>query len=199
MVTTEERVAFVDGVAEAVVGWRTWSLAELPDGGGLALRPVAAGRRPWPARQPAHGTCRLSRRHDAPVFGCLCGLHAARDPERLRRIRDPAVLGTVALWGRVVEHDHGYRGQLGYPQRLRLVCYLCLWRRGPDACSPDVVVRLRWGRLVPLCEEHLALSRRYDFPVPEMRSPREVERSLLDRYAVDPLAASAATPRVPLS
>lgn len=188
MVATAERLGWVDGIADAVVGWRTWSLVDPPDGNGPVLTPVAAGRRPWPAREPAHGTCRLSRRHAAPVFGCLCGLHATRDPERLRRIRDPAVLGTVALWGRVVEHEHGYRGEIGYPQRLRLACYLCLWRHGPGACAPHVVVRLRWGRLVPLCDEHLALSRRYDFPVPQLLSTREVERRLLDRYAVDPLA-----------
>lgn len=87
-----------------------------------------------------------------------------------------------------MEHEHGYRGEIGYPQRLRLACYLCLWRHGPGACAPHVVVRLRWGRLVPLCDEHLALSRRYDFPVPQLLSTREVERRLLDRYAVDPLA-----------
>jgi hypothetical protein len=181
-----ERIGALD---DAVVGWRTWSLVEPTAGSGPVLRPVAAGRRPWPARVPAQGTCRVSRRHAAPVFGCLCGLHAARDPERLRRIRDPAVLGTVALWGRLVEHDHGYRAELAYPQRLALVCYLCLWRRGPGDCAPDVVVRLRWGRLVPLCDEHVALSRRYGFPVPELLSTRAVERALLDRYAVDPLAA----------
>jgi hypothetical protein len=96
----------------------------------------------------------------------------------------------VALWGRVVEHEHGFRAQLAYPQRLRLICYLCFWRRGVSSpCTPDVVVRLRGGRLVPLCEEHLELSRRYDFPVPGLLHPRVVERALLDRYAVDPLAA----------
>jgi hypothetical protein len=189
MVAAAERLGWVQDIADAVVGWRTWSLVDQADGSGPLLRPVAAGRRPWPAREAALGTCRVSRRHVAPVFGCLCGLHASRDPEGLRRIRDPAVLGTVALWGRVVEHDRGFRGERGYPQRLALICYLCLWRHGTGACAPDVVVRLRWGRLVPLCQEHLALSERYDFPVPELLSPREVERSLLDRYAVDRLAA----------
>ena len=30
------------------------------------------------------------------------------------------VAGRVALWGRVIEHDHGYRAQYGYPLALWL-------------------------------------------------------------------------------
>jgi hypothetical protein len=98
------------------------------------------------------------------------------------------VLGTVALWGRIVEHERGFRAALAYPQRLRLLCYLCftLWgRNGPGEC--EVVVRHRGGRMVPLCEPHLELSRRYGYPVPRILSARAIESELLATYAVDPL------------
>ena len=42
--------------------------------------------------------------------------------------RCPAVLGRVALWGRVIEHEHGYRARFAYPQRLRLICQFCFWQ-----------------------------------------------------------------------
>lgn len=98
------------------------------------------------------------------------------------------MLGTVALWGRIVEHEHGFRAALAYPQRLRLLCYLCftLWgRNGPGDC--EVVVRHRGGRMVPLCEPHLELSRRYGYRVPGILSAHAIESELLATYAVDPL------------
>ena len=48
--------------------------------------------------------------------------------DHLRRTRCPAVLGRVALWGRVIEHEHGYRARFAYPQRLRLICQFCFWQ-----------------------------------------------------------------------
>jgi hypothetical protein len=94
----------------------------------------------------------------------------------------------VALWGRIVEHAAGYRAELAYPQRLRLVCFVCFWREGPDhprAC--EVVVHRRGGRLAPLCEPHLDLCRRYDYPVRRLLPASRVEQALLSAYAVDVL------------
>jgi hypothetical protein len=96
------------------------------------------------------------------------------------------VLGTVALWGRIVEHEHGFRAALAYPQRLRLLCYLCftLWgSNGPGDC--EVVGRHRGGRMVPLCGPHLELSRRYGYHLPTILSARTIESELLATYAVD--------------
>jgi hypothetical protein len=97
------------------------------------------------------------------------------------------VLGTVALWGRTVEHEFGYRAELGYPQRLRLVCFLCFWRYGPNIGPEcEVVVRRRGGRLVPLCAEDLELCQRYGYPMTGGVLPaRSVEQTLLSAYAVD--------------
>ena len=154
----------------------------------MRLAPIAGDGRPWPPRRPAEASCTRHRSHVRPELECTCGLHAVESPDELRRTRDPAVLGTVALWGRIVEHEHGFRAALAYPQRLRLLCYLCftLWgRNGPGDC--DVVVRHRGGRMVPLCEPHLELSRRYGYRVPRILSARAIESELLATYAVDPL------------
>jgi len=173
---------------EPIHAWRTWTLVGSRDGSYVRLAPIAGDGRPWPPRRPAEASCTRHRSHVRPELDCTCGLHAVESPDELRRTRDPAVLGTVALWGRIVEHERGFRAALAYPQRLRLLCYLCftLWgRNGPGEC--EVVVRHRGGRMVPLCEPHLELSRRYGYPVPRVLSARAIESELLATYAVDPL------------
>jgi hypothetical protein len=173
---------------EPVHAWRCWTLSGSRDGSRLRLTPIAGDRRPWPAGRPASAMCSRHRAHAVPHLACTCGLYAVNDPDELRKSRDPAVLGTVALWGRVVEHERGFRAQLGYPQRLRLLCYLCfsLWgTHAPSECT--VVVRHRGGRMVPLCEPHLELSRRYEYQMRRILPAPVVESGLLSAYAVDPL------------
>lgn len=173
---------------EPVHAWRSWTLAGSRDGSRVRLMPIAGNGRPWPPGLPAAGSCTRHRTHKAPHVACTCGLHAVGDPDRLRQARDPAVFGSVALWGRVVEHEHGFRAELGYPQRLRLVCYLCfsLWgTHAPSECS--VVVRHRGGRMVPLCEPHRELSLRYGYRMRTTLPARPIESALLSTYAVDPL------------
>lgn len=183
-------------VSEAIDGWRTWTLAGSRDGSEAILLPISwpvAGHtgKAWPRRAPAHAECGRRRRHPVPGAGCTCGIHATRTVDLLRRTRTPAVLGTVALWGRVAEHEHGYRAEYGYPQRLALVCALCFWQWGAAGSDPpDVAVRGRRGRMVPLCVPHLELSRRYGYPARRVLDAGVVERALLGAYAVDILRFS---------
>jgi hypothetical protein len=189
----EEPVASV----EAVQAWRCWTLSGSRDGSRVRLTPIAGDGRPWPAGRPASATCTRHRTHVVPSLACTCGLYAVNDPDQLRRSRDPAVLGTVALWGRVVEHERGFRARFGYPQRLRLLCYLCfsLWgNHAPSECA--FVVRHRGGRMVPLCEPHLELSRRYEYRMRRVLPAGLVESALLSAYAVDPLREIARSPRI---
>ena len=171
---------------EPIHAWRTWTLVGSRDGSRVRLAPIAGDGRPWPPRRPAEASCTRHRSHVRPELDCTCGLHAVESPDELRRTRDPAVLGSVALWGRIVEHEHGFRAALAYPQRLRLLCYLCFtsWgSNGPGDC--EVVVRHRRGRMVPLCGPHLELSRRYGYHLPRILSARTIESELLATYAVD--------------
>lgn len=172
---------------DPILAWRTWTLAGSRDGRAVRLLPIAGDGKPWPPLQPARAVCRRRRRdHEVPGFDCRCGLHAMHTPEHLRRTRDPAVLGSVALWGRVVEHEQGYRAELGYPQRLQLVCHLCFWQWGePGACA--VVSRRRGGRMIPLCEPHLELSLRYGYRIGTLLPANLIEQELLSAYAVDVL------------
>ena len=172
--------------AEPLIAWRAWTLT----GGrrsGYLLRPIAGRANPWPRREPARATCWWPQRHASPDEACRCGLHAVSEERLLRWTRSPAVIGTVALWGRVIEHDFGYRAEFGYPQRLRLVCHVCLWRYGLHQAECDVVVRMERGRLLPLCRHHLELTRRCDVRLRSVSPASSVHRELLAGYAVDPL------------
>jgi hypothetical protein len=177
-----------DTLTEPIVAWRTWILAGSLDGSDVRLLPLFGDRRPWPPRTPVRARCTRGRRHPVPDLACTCGLYATHGLEALRRSRDPAVLGTVALWGSVVEHAAGYRAEYAYPQRLRLVCFVCFFLSGPDRGAPcEVAIRHRGGRIVPLCAEHLALCRRYGYPMPRLLDGRELEQRVLDTYGVDVL------------
>lgn len=60
--------------------------------------------------------------HDPPEASCKCGIYATSDAERCAdQLVNGSVLGTTALWGKVVAGDHGYRAQFGYPTRLFVV------------------------------------------------------------------------------
>ncbi|MGI9659882.1 MAG: hypothetical protein ACR2OD_13310 [Gaiellaceae bacterium] len=64
--------------------------------------------------------------HDAPAADCVCGIYGARAPQFARSLLTaPAggtvayrVLGQVALCGRVVEAELGWRSAFGYPSNL---------------------------------------------------------------------------------
>ncbi len=86
--------------------------------------PVRPVRRRVGARAAARG--RVPARPPAPSLECACGIYAAREPEDalvyLTGRDEPGVvgrvLGRVALWGLVVEGEHGWRAELAYPAAL---------------------------------------------------------------------------------
>lgn len=97
-----------------IIGWRTWKLAAR--GKELVLQSIVVDV-VWP-----HGRALEAR--DLPPKGGLTygpGIYATKKRSELHRVMTdwPAdVYGTVALWGAVSEHEHGYRAQYAYPQRL---------------------------------------------------------------------------------
>lgn len=118
---------------EPRLGWRVWDVVDL--GGALRLCSLAFWA-VWPPRREAAATCRRALldaplgghpRHEAPRARCSCGIHATRTarhtldfsrdvprkPDAVHR-----VFGQVALWGRVVECEDGWRAALAYPTRL---------------------------------------------------------------------------------
>jgi hypothetical protein len=184
---------------EAIVGWRTWELSDDGEDGAL-LHPVGSGVDVWTQRHPMTARCAVMpflalfrRPHEAPDPGCRCGIYAARSLEDFDRPRPawppPPVIGTVSLWGRVVEHERGWRAAFAYPARLRLVCSMCAWFE-PGTGTP-MTVHAFLGRLYTLCEQH-----RGGIELPDTRrstptdlDPHVLQARLLDAYAVDVLPA----------
>jgi hypothetical protein len=164
--------------AEAIDGWRAWSVTE--HDGDVWLSSLTRAE-DWEPAEPFVATC-SRRRHAPPRRGCSCGVYAAGQPEELAglgRIAGAAV-GQVSLWGRIAEHSRGFRAGTAYPARLRLVCVGCLGDGdGVPATRVDREEASGRTRLVPLCDVH-ADGR----PLP---LAADVERRLLDRYRVEPV------------
>lgn len=95
-------------------GYRTWRAG--PAGGLLA---VGIGPVPWSTEMQAecrHHTRRL-RHHHAPVADCSCGIYACNSLQALINERDlcrfktKPIVGEVDLWGKIIEHQDGYRAE----------------------------------------------------------------------------------------
>ena len=101
----------------------------------------------WPADAPLRATCvkgsgsfaawvralfsrtAKAATHPAPAWGCQCGVYGlthlhGNELEEVPRVpgRDPergaVALGVVLLWGRVIQHAHGYRAEYARPLKI---------------------------------------------------------------------------------
>jgi hypothetical protein len=107
---------------EPVAGWRIWRVVERSGRFLLASLYVNVA---WPSRAPLEAKCHqflFHGPHRAPFAECTCGIYSTPlsgvPVSPLGRRFFPTVIGTLALWGDVVECERGWRAQLGYPQRL---------------------------------------------------------------------------------
>jgi hypothetical protein len=114
-----------------VTGWRAWVVTETADG--LRLGSVLYDE-VWTPDTTALAVCRRREDffaeplppHATPSLACGCGFHAAHDAadalSYLQGRDEPAtvcrILGEVALWGRLVETEAGWRAAAAYPVRL---------------------------------------------------------------------------------
>ncbi|MGD0474571.1 MAG: hypothetical protein ABSB70_15345 [Candidatus Velthaea sp.] len=122
--------------AETMIGWRVWRLAQPTEQHAPLLSTFMASV--WPAGEPMKACCgsgRTGLRHGIHAFTSRSQAETYFD-EQSRGKMTPHVYGKVALWGRVIVHEHGYRAQFAYPQRLLVP------RRYADARS-DIVNHLR--------------------------------------------------------
>lgn len=109
-----ELEALKDGeqVIGTLEGWRAWDLeTEAP-----CL--LSLNGKVWLPRQVKVAKCQSSPHHKAPRRDCHCGIYAVRTFADLDRRVPDAVFGRVSLWGRVVIHEQGMRGQYAYPNEL---------------------------------------------------------------------------------
>jgi len=124
---------------EPVVGWRLWHVAER-DGALRLVSPLY--RTTWPTRRELVACCRRGmesglslywpgiRRHPPPHPGCRCGIYGSQTPAQaamylsgfFKQREDVVhrVLGTVSLWGTVVECERGWRASHAYPRQIHV-------------------------------------------------------------------------------
>ena len=131
----------------AIEAWRAWLLTI--DEGEPRLRSVVRAdiwtpRAAFIATCPAGDGSEAIPRHDPPSAFCECGVHAAKARGRAADHLAPpsrrgwiAAVGTVDLWGTVIEGEHGWRASFAYPTWVELVT----WRTDPQALDD-----LEWAR-----------------------------------------------------
>jgi hypothetical protein len=118
------KLAPVRKATETMVGWRVWRLAKagVPEGPLMSTFMTSI----WPGGVVMKACCA------AETAGLRHGIHAfvsrgqAEEyfDEQSRGKTTPHVFGEVALWGRVVVHERGYRAQFAYPQTVLVPrCY----------------------------------------------------------------------------
>jgi hypothetical protein len=119
---------------EPIVGWRTWLVVQESEG--FRLRSLVYDTL-WSPRNELVARClhralpfawRRRSKHVPPARGCGCGIYAARGPEEAAAYLEGRtwadafsihrVIGTVSLWGRVVECTRGWRAARAYPKRI---------------------------------------------------------------------------------
>lgn len=85
-------------------------------------RPVLLSRNgvPWPRYEPLVATCQGDpfKDHDAPHYGCECGIYAYNKPNNSQLKPDACVWGEIALWGRTFICPNGFRAEYAYPQNI---------------------------------------------------------------------------------
>ena len=113
---------------EPIVGWRRWNFMYPHFLANLGNDTIYVPREKIEARcgQEDHSE------QQAPHLPCTCGIYAYKEKPRLlgeirvtygRPLAPPVsglrlVYGEINLWGKVIEHEDGYRAQYGYPKRL---------------------------------------------------------------------------------
>lgn len=116
-----------------VIGWRFFGLSpeyrlqslmhEHEWVGGEAL--AAECRADNSYRMDIYGRPQPVRHHSAPSEGCACGVYALKTLPQLMQSRyaspENRVVGTIKMWGKVIDGPNGSRAQFAYPDKLYLI------------------------------------------------------------------------------
>lgn len=138
-------------VPNYVIGYRVWDI--VVDVGSIERNIYLAsftGHTRWPYRQALEAKCfrpqDLTPHHHTnscpPDIACACGIYAYADAMRLveemQRMYSSLIytIGAIAMWGRVIRHQHGYRSQYAYPLSLNIPSRKLLFYNG---APPEVI------------------------------------------------------------
>jgi hypothetical protein len=123
-------VALAPDYAEPLRAWRLWEVEAVE---GLPRLRSLYRFSFWPVGAPLEARCEAQRlrlprrpRHAAPTETCTCGIYGAPFELIRRKLAVdcglPAgclfVIGTVSLWGDVLECERGWRAAFAYPSRI---------------------------------------------------------------------------------
>lgn len=102
-----------------LTGWRAW------DTGHLCLESIGHANY-WSPRMKVAARCLKGRQHPVPNYHCSCGYWSFKSLDNLKKtlglgIREYEVIGTVEIWGRVIECENGFRSEFAYPKELLLM------------------------------------------------------------------------------
>jgi hypothetical protein len=150
--------------AEPIVGWRVWGVVEAL--GAPLLRSIFYPSI-WPRLRSLHAGCerrsllaplrRGRQTHAAPLARCDCGIYACELELAAHYLTEPLslgggpiqrVAGQVALWGRVVECERGWRGEEAYPAAIFVST--CPLGRAKSRRAPRQLASQLWGYGVPV-------------------------------------------------
>jgi hypothetical protein len=96
-------------MAGPLIGWRLWRVTKKQKLQSLSYGHV------WTPGKPMVGDPRPGNTHGVYAMKARGDVESFPSAET-----SDTVLGEVALWGRIIEHEHGYRAQFGYPLRLHM-------------------------------------------------------------------------------
>jgi hypothetical protein len=116
----------IPDLLSSITGYRVWTWDS------TGLKSLSAKR--WHPGQALAARCRASTvvgtiaggteaandTHDAPEANCTCGIYATKTFDHFRGAgyERYGIHGEVNLWGKIVEHELGYRAQFAYPRNL---------------------------------------------------------------------------------
>jgi hypothetical protein len=121
-----EQALPIDVGDEPLIGWRCWHV--LPHEG--LLRPIYKRGLVWKPRQTLEALCPEDP-HEPPDEHCRCGVWTVCHPMLLDEVgwtKAPPigtaplpgimVVGEVSLWGKIIQHERGWRASCAYPRHL---------------------------------------------------------------------------------
>jgi len=125
----------MEHITEPLIAYRAWSYVDTEN----LIYPFDLSANflvPWKPFEAEPAICIMALQKKMPCAAahvgtgqdCMKGYHAYKSMEGLINHLDdaivnrgcfrPMILGTVSLWGHVIEHDTGYRAEFAYPQKF---------------------------------------------------------------------------------
>jgi hypothetical protein len=141
----------------ALVGWRGWTFAH--------PHFLTNGKVIWVPGERLEAICTARWHEDherIPVQGCSCGIYAFTTPNQVKEqgYTNQDLLGEVYLWGRVIEHERGFKAEYAYPKNIFAKAFE-LWRPSANAVLRNGPEKKLYDRYL-LQSEYVAV--RYNVP-----------------------------------